>query len=94
MDSYNGLSARQVSPILEQAGSSRIQYDRVYVLPQDDLVDHLSPQTRGRAGTLDLHPGQEYMRSGIASSLTPFPNPLRPQARIIKSLEKMLLGKK
>ena len=91
---YHSMLVRQISPILEQAGSSRIRSDRVCVLPQDDLMDHLSPQTRRRAGTLHLHPGQEYMRSGIARSLTPLPNPVKPQARILQSLEKMLLGKK
>ena len=37
------LSEPIISPILEQAGSSRIRRDRVYTLPEDDLRCHLSP---------------------------------------------------
>ena len=83
----------KVSPVLQQAGSSRIKSDKVYVLPQDILMDHLSPRSRRRASTLHLHPGQEYMRSGIARSLTLVSNPSRPQAHFFKSLE-MILGKR
>ena len=87
-------SSLRVSPILEQAGSSRVRSHRVYVLPEDVMVDHLSPRTRRRASTLHLHPGQEYMRSSIARSLTPMAAPPKPQARFFKSLEKIILGKR
>ena len=84
----------RVSPILEQAGSSRLRSDRVYVLPQDTLVDQLSPRTRRRASTLHLHPGQEYMRSGIARSLVTPTAPPKPRVPFLKSLEKIILERK
>ena len=84
----------RVSPIMEQAGSSRIRSDRVYVLPQDTLADQLSPKTRRRASTLHLHPGQEHMRSGIARSLATPVAPPKPQVAFLKSLEKIILGRR
>ena len=84
----------RVSPCIESAGSSRLRSDRVYVLPEDDLHIRLSPRSRRRARTLHLHPGQEYMRSSIARSLTPLPAPSRPEQRFLKSLGNIILGKK
>ena len=66
----------------------------VYVLPEDNLAVHLSPRSRRRARALHLHPGQEFMRSSIARSLTPLPAPSRPECRFFKSLENIILGKK
>ena len=82
----------QVSPALELPRSSRIESDKVYVLPQDTLRERLSPKSRRRASTLHLHPGQEHMRSGIARSLTTPMAPSKPRVAFFKSLEKAILG--
>ena len=89
---YSLPPSLKVSPVLQQAGSSRIKSDKVYVLPQDTLMDHLSPRSRRRASTLHLHPGQEHMRSGIARSLTTPMAPPKPRIAFLKSLEKAILG--
>ena len=86
-------SYRQISPVMTQFGSLSFRSDRVYRLPEDQLVLRLSPRSRQRARRLRLPPQQEFMRSAIARSLAPSSNSPTPQARLTGFLEKVFLRK-